>query len=112
MTKKLNEQLTQDLLLIDPYYSQKKQSRIFNVSINKMMKFRKDAGLECKAKGRPIVQTKYKGEEEYPIEVKEAVERIPILMEQIEQERIKKRDELKRIKLEKKKEKEQNGNKE
>ena len=64
MTKKLNEQLTQDLLLIDPYYSQKKQSRIFKVSINKMMKFRKDAGLECKAKGRPIVQTKYKGEEE------------------------------------------------
>lgn len=111
MTKKLNEQLVQDLLLIDPYYSQKKQSRIFKVSINKMMKFRKDVGLECKAKGRPIVQTKYKGEE-YPIEVKEAVERIPILMEQIEQERIKKRDELKRIKLEKKKEKEQNGNKE
>jgi len=53
MTIELSQQDKEDLILIQPYYSQKQQSKVIGVSINSMMKLREQAGLPAKEKGRP-----------------------------------------------------------
>lgn len=85
MTAKLTEQLKQDLRLIDPYFTQKKQRQIFGVCVNTMMKLRLQAGLEPKEKGRPKGTSLLFKDKEYPIEVQEALKRISILMQELKE---------------------------
>lgn len=80
MTLELTEQSKQDLRKIDPYYSQKQQRKLLEISVNCMMKLRKQSGLDPKEKGRPkgtgIV---FKGEEKRtPDEILDALDRIKL----------------------------------
>lgn len=80
MTLLLSEQSNKDLILIQPYYSQKQQKRLLEISVNCMMKLRKQAGLEPKEKGRPKgTGMVFKGEEiKTPKEITEALDRIKL----------------------------------
>lgn len=74
---KLSQQVKEDLILIDPYFSQKTQGKIAFVSTNKIMQLRKQVGLDIKDKGRPKGTALIFSEtEKYPQEVIDAVYRI------------------------------------
>lgn len=77
MTLNLTEQNAEDLILIQPYYSQKQQAKLIGVCTNTMMKIRDSLGLPKKDKGRPkgtgIV---FKGEQTVPVVVEEAIQRL------------------------------------
>lgn len=63
MTLLLTDQLRKDLILVDPYYSQKQLMKALQISINKMMKMRDEVGLTDKPKGRPKgTGMRFKGE--------------------------------------------------
>lgn len=67
----------EDLYLIQPYYSQKQQAKTIGVCINVMMNIREHFGLPKKEKGRPKgAKVIYKGEQEYPTVILEAVDRL------------------------------------
>ena len=68
MTLNLTEQNAEDLILIQPYYSQKQQAKLIGVCTNTMMK--KDKG---RPKGTGIV---LKGEQTVPVVVEEAIQRL------------------------------------
>ena len=80
MTIILTDQLKKDLILVDSEYSQKNLSKELQISINKMMKMRDDAGLRKKNKGRPKgTGMTFKGEEKVnPEEIEKAKNRILI----------------------------------
>ena len=64
MTIELTPRLEKAIILIDPYYSQKQERIALEISVNKMMELRKEAGLPPKEKGRPTGTGKtFKGEE-------------------------------------------------
>lgn len=70
-------QMREDLILIDPYYSQKQQSKQIGITVNTLMVWRDKIGLNKKDKGRPVGKNVlYKGENPIPNEVQEAVERL------------------------------------
>lgn len=80
MTIRLSDKSKKDLILIDPYYSQKQLSKALEISINKMMELRDEAGLEKKEKGRPVgTGMTFKGEEHTrPEEITKAKDRVRI----------------------------------
>jgi hypothetical protein len=80
MTILLTNQLKKDLILIDPYYSQKQEKIALEISVNKMMELRKQAGLNPKEKGRPKgTGMTFKGEDNIlPEEIIKAKDRAKI----------------------------------
>lgn len=98
----LTDQLTQDLITIDPYFPQKKQMKIFGVCINTMTYLRDKAGLTRKPKGRPKGTALFREETAYPKEVQEALKRIPDLLEKYYEEggQYKQLEKLRRIRKE------------
>lgn len=76
MTIKLSQERKEDIVLMDPYFSQKTQCRKVGICVNTWMKIRREIGLPDKPKGRPKSLTAFKGEQVYPQAVMEAVERI------------------------------------
>ena len=64
MTIELTPRLKKAIILIDPYYSQKQEKIALEISVNRMMSLREEAGLEPKEKGRPKgLRMTFKGEE-------------------------------------------------
>ena len=69
----------EDLVLIQPYFSQKQQAKQIGVCVNTMIDIRKARGLDVKPKGRPKKPTViFKGEQEYPQAVEQAIQRLKV----------------------------------
>lgn len=77
MTIILPDRSKEDLVLIQPYYSQKQQAKILGLSVNTMIKIREQIGLPKKDKGRPKGNgVVFKGDQQYPQAVLDAMERL------------------------------------
>ena len=69
----------EDLVLIQPYFSQKQQAKQIGVCVNTMIDIRKARGLDVKPKGRPKKPAVvFKGEQEYPQAVAQAIQRLRV----------------------------------
>ena len=69
----------EDLVLIQPYFSQKQQAKQIGVCVNTMIDIRKARGLDVKPKGRPKKPAVvFKGEQEYPQAVEQAIQRLKV----------------------------------